>query len=257
MLVAYISTVSFGLRIAGSEILNRTSPSLIDLGVAMAAGAAAAFASSRRGIINSIAGVAIAVALVPPLAVSGIGLALGRKAASETGLSLGEFGLFSGGADIAEGAFVLFLTNLIGIVAVAILIFICHRYGEWKKALLAFFVCVGLSTLLFEPLHQAFHRMYVKSKTVRLITKLSDSRPDIVSGQGKFESINVTYQDGVIHVNIDGFTTKERIPDVPRAAELFRQYLSAEIGEPVVLEMDVIGVDILQLRLEPSSIARQ
>jgi hypothetical protein len=97
--------------------------------------------------------------------------------------------------------------------------------------------------------------MYVKSKTVRLISKLSVSRPDIVSAKGKFESINVIYRDDVIHVNIDGFTPKERIPDLPRAADLFRQYLSVAIGEPVVIELDVIGVDMLQIRSEaPASL---
>ena len=46
--LAYLMTQLFGLRIAGSEILHRTSPSLIDLGVAMAAGGAAAFAHTRQ-----------------------------------------------------------------------------------------------------------------------------------------------------------------------------------------------------------------
>ena len=43
-------TAIFGLRITGSEILNRTAPTVIDLGVALAAGAAAAFANTRRSI---------------------------------------------------------------------------------------------------------------------------------------------------------------------------------------------------------------
>ena len=253
VVVAYISTISFGLRIAGSEILDRTAPSLIDLGVALAAGGAAAFSYTRRSIISSIAGVAIAVALVPPLAVSGIGLALGRKAASETALSLGEFGLFSGGTDIASGAFVLFLTNLIGIVAVAILVFICQRYGKWKRALLTFLLCIGLSALLFQPLDQALHKMYVQSKAARLVSKLSVSRPDIVSRKGKIEGIHVTYRDDVLHVNIEGFAPKERMPHLQRSADLFRQYLSKEIGEPVVLELDVIVVDMLQIQSKASA----
>ena len=97
IIFSYLSTHFIGLRIAGSEILSRTSPTLLDLGVAMAAGAAAAFSYTRKSIINSIAGVAIAVALVPPLAVTGIGLAYGRLATSEVGLSMTELGLYSGG----------------------------------------------------------------------------------------------------------------------------------------------------------------
>jgi len=92
-------------------MLSRAFPSLLDLGVAMAAGAAGAFSLSRESIRNSVAGVAISVSLVPPLAVAGIGLALGRKATADVGLSFREVGLFSGGTDIAVGAIVLFLTT--------------------------------------------------------------------------------------------------------------------------------------------------
>ncbi|MEA3277056.1 MAG: DUF389 domain-containing protein, partial [Pseudomonadota bacterium] len=51
--LAYVTTLLFGLRIAGAEILSRTSPTLIDLGVAMAAGGAAAFSHTRRSILSS------------------------------------------------------------------------------------------------------------------------------------------------------------------------------------------------------------
>jgi uncharacterized hydrophobic protein (TIGR00271 family) len=93
--LGYLITLVFGMRITGSEILNRTAPTLIDLGVAAAAGAAAAFAHTRKSILNSIAGVAIAVALVPPLAVCGIGLALGGKATAEAGSSPSPLSCFS------------------------------------------------------------------------------------------------------------------------------------------------------------------
>ncbi|HEY9874891.1 MAG TPA: DUF389 domain-containing protein, partial [Candidatus Obscuribacterales bacterium] len=56
-----------GLSTLGSEIMARVSPTLIDLGVALAAGAAGAFAKSRKSIADALPGVAIAVALVPPL----------------------------------------------------------------------------------------------------------------------------------------------------------------------------------------------
>jgi uncharacterized hydrophobic protein (TIGR00271 family) len=253
VVLAYLITLVFGLRITGSEILNRTSPTVIDLGVAMAAGGAAAYANTRRSIISSIAGVAIAVALVPPLAVSGIGLALGRRATAETGLSLSEFGLYSGGTDIAQGAFLLFLTNFIGIVAVAILVFVC-RYGQWKKALLALLLFFGLSAILIQPLGTALHRLYVENRVVRLIAKLPHVRPDIVSGRTKFDSINVNYRDGVLHVSIDGFMPRDLLKDKPGATDiqervnLFQEYLSDDIGEPVWVEFDVIPVDMTEIK---------
>jgi len=88
-----------------SEILNRTTPRLLDLGVALASGAAGAYALCRKGVSAALPGVAIAAALVPPLATVGIGLALGE-------------------GRIAGGASLLFLTNLIAIVAAGGLVFL-------------------------------------------------------------------------------------------------------------------------------------
>ena len=257
MVLAYLTTLLFGLRITGSEILNRTSPTLIDLGVAMAAGGAAAFVHTRRSIINSIASVAIAVALVPPLAVSGIGLALGHKAVGEAGLSLSKFGLYSGGTDIAIGAFLLFATNFVGIVAVAILVFLSQRYGEWKKALIGLVVFIGIAALLFHPLEVSLHKLYVKHRVVRLVTKLSSTRTDIVSGRVKLESISVTYQDGLLHVNIEGFLPNDHLEDkrdkqdVQKRVDQFREYLMEDIGEPVMVEFDVIPVDLMNFKSQP------
>jgi uncharacterized hydrophobic protein (TIGR00271 family) len=53
----------------GSEIVARTRPTLLDLAIAVAAGAVTGFARLRPGIANTVAGTAIAVALMPPLCV--------------------------------------------------------------------------------------------------------------------------------------------------------------------------------------------
>ncbi|HMR65934.1 MAG TPA: DUF389 domain-containing protein [Anaerolineae bacterium] len=87
-----------------SEILGRTAPNLFDLGVALVSGVAGAYAICRKNMSASLPGVAIAVALVPPLATVGIGLAW--------------FEWF-----IARGAFILFLTNLAAITAASGFIF--------------------------------------------------------------------------------------------------------------------------------------
>ena len=59
------------------EMLARGGPGLLDLCVAFAAGLAAAYASSRPGLIAALPGVAIAAALVPPIATSGLALSIG------------------------------------------------------------------------------------------------------------------------------------------------------------------------------------
>jgi len=57
------------------EILSRTHPTLLDVGVGFFGGVAGIVAGSRRDITNAIPGVAIATALMPPLCVAGFGLA--------------------------------------------------------------------------------------------------------------------------------------------------------------------------------------
>ncbi len=250
---AYTATLLFGLRIAGSEILSRTSPSLLDLGVAVAAGAAAAFSYTRRSIVSSIAGVAIAVALVPPLAVSGIGLALGRRTSVEAGLSLTELGLYSGGSDIAKGAFVLFLTNLIGIVAVGIAVFAVQRYGHWKKALIGLVLTLTLSALLIQPLGLALHRLYVKSTALRTLATLGSVSPETFAAQAKIESVAVTYRGDDLYIYIDAIAPREVTENLQEKLDDFQQVLAAILEEPVHMELDVIPVDIVHVESGPKN----
>jgi len=83
----------------------RTEPGLLDLGVALTAGAAGAYVAVRRTGADALPGVAIAVSLVPPLATVGICLELGRS-------------------DDAAGALFLFVTNFAAIVVAACVVFV-------------------------------------------------------------------------------------------------------------------------------------
>lgn len=80
-----------------SQITARVSPRLLDLIIALAAGSAGAFAMSRDDVADSLPGVAISIALVPPLCVVGISLSGGQWAD-------------------AWGALLLFLTNFLSIL---------------------------------------------------------------------------------------------------------------------------------------------
>lgn len=82
----------------------RTAPGLLDLGVALAAGAAGAYVAVRHTGSDALPGVAIAVSLVPPLATVGICLQLGRP-------------------DDAAGALLLFAANFAAIVVAACVVF--------------------------------------------------------------------------------------------------------------------------------------
>ena len=71
-----------------SEIRARTFPGLLDLGVAITAGAAAGYIIPRRSTTSALPGVGIAVALVPPLATVGITWRLGFGSESRNALLL-------------------------------------------------------------------------------------------------------------------------------------------------------------------------
>jgi uncharacterized hydrophobic protein (TIGR00271 family) len=122
------------------EMLARLNPTLLDLAVAIISGIAAAYSKSFREIIQSLAGVAIAVALVPPLAVAGIGI--GRM----------DFHFFF-------QAFLLFSTNLVGIIIAATFTFRVLGFSavvRSKASLMVVFVFLALISI---PLYLSFSRI--------------------------------------------------------------------------------------------------
>ncbi len=102
------SVISFETN---NEIAARISPDLTDLMVALAAGAAGAFALSRDDVADSLPGVAIAIALVPPLCVVGISLSEAQWSA-------------------AFGASLLFLTNFLSILLAGGAVFALLNLGQ-------------------------------------------------------------------------------------------------------------------------------
>ena len=100
-----------------SELLARTQPSLLDLAIAWFSGMAAAFALSRSNAAGALPGVAIAAALVPPLATVGITFTAGYFVES-------------------FGALLLFVTNFVAIGTATALVFIIlgFRPGTSQKA---------------------------------------------------------------------------------------------------------------------------
>ncbi|MFV0308660.1 MAG: DUF389 domain-containing protein [Desertimonas sp.] len=90
---------------SNSQIASRSHPTVADLVIAVVAGGAGAYARARDSVASSLPGVAIAIALVPPLTVVGITAQHGDWAA-------------------AAGTSLLFLTNLVAIVLVGGAVFV-------------------------------------------------------------------------------------------------------------------------------------
>lgn len=97
-----------------AEVMARTNPSHLHLLVAMVAAAAVAYMLARPEWSEALPGVAIAVALIPPLATIGIGIAAWNAA-------------------IIKGAAMILLLNLFGIITVAVIIFLLMNLSEKKS----------------------------------------------------------------------------------------------------------------------------
>jgi uncharacterized hydrophobic protein (TIGR00271 family) len=93
---------------ATTEILSRTNPTLLDLGIALFSGLAGSVVVGRAGGdgLTALPGVAIAVALMPPLCSVGFGFGSGFN------------------TQIISGAGLLFLTNLVAIISSAFAVFL-------------------------------------------------------------------------------------------------------------------------------------
>lgn len=131
-----------GLKTITTEMTARTEPSLIDLGIAIAAGTAAGLAAVRKNVADSLPGVAIAVALFPPLCVSGIGLSLGYW-------------------DIGLGAALLFGVNLIAIILTTVVVFLVNGYGHFKYAGLPLVFVACLAFVIALPLERALRELKI------------------------------------------------------------------------------------------------
>jgi uncharacterized hydrophobic protein (TIGR00271 family) len=132
----------------GSEVINRTSPNLLDLGVALVAGAVAMYAKLRKEAISALAGLAIAVALVPPMCVVGLLLAAAQW-------------------QQAYGALLLFATNLLGIMVGAMAALGILEGGAYRYRLLHSrlgLTSLALTALLVIPLGSIFFRLLERSR---------------------------------------------------------------------------------------------
>ncbi|WP_420333769.1 DUF389 domain-containing protein [Roseibium sp.] len=244
--VGYCGVLLVGARVVGPEILARTSPSMLDLVVALAAGCAGAYAQTRPRIADSIAGVAIAVALVPPLAVTGIGLALGDKASSALGVGMEDLGLSDGGLDIAAGGFLLFLTNFVGIVIIAGLVFIVQNYGDWKKGLATLMVMMVGSYALMPPLQTALYEIYVKNRLLRIVNKNLDLDRAMNEDHkvGRIHSVSVDYRHGRVLVSVVMTADRAELDSAQAGLDRFVAQLSRDIKQEVVIQVDIEAVDI-------------
>ena len=229
VVLSWIIAVGIGFKTVDSEILSRTNPTLIDLGIAMAAGAAGAFANTRRRIADALPGVAIAVALVPPLSVIGISLALG------------EF-------QYATGAFLLFSTNLISIIFFGGLVFLFQSYGSIDRAKHGLFFSVCMLLILGLPLSFSLRSLLLEKNVRYQVINIILSQADIVDSS-TLQSVKVQENSGKLEITVKVLAPAGSI-EQSQLREI-SSLLASKLAKKIDLELQVIPVEVLSTPASP------
>ncbi len=188
------------------EIEIRTEPNLLDLAVAVLSGIAGAYAHAKTAIAKSLAGVAISVALVPPLAAAGIAL-----------------GWLSW--PLMWGALLLFLTNLSGILLASSLTFFIMGFAPFTRAKHALLTTSLAVAFVSVPLATSFYTLLEKGRLQQQIEQIVVT--DVQLNQIQIRSLKplvVTTQ----LVSSATITDKQRLN--------IKQLIEVQLGQPVILE---------------------
>lgn len=201
-----------------SEIAARTRPNLFDLGVAILSGLAGTYAMVR-GRHGAIVGVAIAVALMPPLAVVGYGLATwnGR---------------------IFWGALLLFVTNFVAIALSAATLARIYGFGTqlsprqtWLQATLIIGFLAALAVPLGVALRQIAWEALATRETRNIIARQFGENTRVAQ-------LDLDFDDDPLRITATIFTPER----TARAERLASEALALSLGRKVDLHLDQIQV---------------
>jgi uncharacterized hydrophobic protein (TIGR00271 family) len=194
-----------------SELLARTNPNMGDLLIALSAGIAASLMLLRRETLAILPGVAISVALIPPLCVSGL-LSYAQKYA------------------LAWEAFVLYATNLVGIILTAGTVLLLTGFKPRVKDLkLNLRIAAGMTIITF------FVALVAVPLSIRTFSDIRDLHDRQVAisviddwiGENSVEIVDVEVEDNLLKVFLLVNLPIESLYE--RRVSAFRAYLSPEM----------------------------
>lgn len=197
------------LQTVTSEIAARTRPNLFDLGVAFFSALAGAYAMIR-GRMGTVVGVAIATALMPPLAVVGFGLATWNGA-------------------VFWGALGLYVTNLLTIALTAA---VMARFYGFRTSLsdrqtqFQTIVIVVVFVALAIPLGLSLWQIAWEARSTQ---KIRSELTDVFDNRSVISNIKVNWEADPIRIDATVFTPELR----PEAEAQAARAIAREIGKPV------------------------
>lgn len=218
--VSMLLGLAVNLSDYGSEVWGRTRPTLLDLGIAITAGALAGFAKIEAKLSSSLAGTAIAVALMPPLCVVGLWLAKLQF-------------------QIAWGAMLLYVTNLLGITLSCMLVFLWAGYSPVNRARRPVSLTFALTSLLLVPLGVTSYELIRQD---RLESNLERALVDrtITFQRLRLVSMETDWFSDPPIVNL---TVYANSPVTPVQVDLLEKFVAKEMGRPFRLIFEVGQLD--------------
>jgi len=227
LVVAALVTWTVPFSSLTSQIIARTTPTILDLFIALSWGAIAMLALWYKRLSDTLAGVAMAASLLPPLCVVWIGLAFFRW-------------------DIAQWSMLLFLANLVALILIGLLVFYMFWFFPNDKksqtlSLSRIFMVIVTVILVAIPLRTGMHAIAQDYRLTQIITSVT--REYVSDIHSHIILTNAHYEDrqGAIRVNLTlqapewvRFTTEDK--------NLLSRKLFSALQQSVELDVQILYV---------------
>ncbi|MBU1935436.1 TIGR00341 family protein [Patescibacteria group bacterium] len=220
------------LKIETSEIMARTAPNLLDLLIAVASGTIAILSLYFKRLSENISGVAMAAALLPPLAVVGIELSLDNYL-------------------LAGSSLFLFATNLFAILAVGVVIFLFYGFfpsqedtkqRSLRVSAILFLLLFFISFPLYSSLTNIGEKITLEKQGNEIITTLLDANlPGAKLGKLQLDSFDDETAVFTGNIKVPSGTNIEQEMQTE-----ISKYLSLTFKRQVNLELDITPVIQIQ-----------
>jgi len=204
---------------SNSQIIARSTPTILDLITAVAAGAAGAYGLSRPDVSDALPGVAIAISLVPPLSVVGIAWS-------------------QGGWAEGNGALLLFVTNALAIVLVGGATFVLtgvtpiRRVAQNQRRIRT--ATASLFTLAAAVVGSlALNGGEIAANAI-MVSTVEQTSADWAKATGEHTLVDATIHGNLVSVVILGSVT-----DPPSASEL-HSLLTEQLRRDLVVDVRIL-----------------
>lgn len=216
------------------EIRARLEPNLMDLFIALASSVIGVVAIYYPRISSTATGVAISIALLPPLCVTGIGVAFWSW-------------------DMVSRSFLLFGTNIAamifaGLITLYILHFRPNKHEEQSRFRVGFIFSLVLLIVLSVPLTQYLRNTLEQNRISKVANTVLVDEFSTLDENARLDEIEVNYVEG-----LDSEVTVEATVYVPEGAELtiserntIIERLAEETGYSVELQLNVLNTLVLR-----------